>query len=198
MRPPLSSDIRKFMTRPFAQLGWLIPMLLMFSGCAVNPFTESYVQSPDRVFDAKLASPVSKSAEVRLVKVADLTDEIVQSAGKQGYVLLGSSTVVRSTPVRESLVLSHAGEIGADLVFIAKTYSHSESGLASVSTYKPGTNSVSTTSGAISVYGNASSALANFNSTTTTTSSGSIETTYVPTTFQFSRTTTWFFGRKNQ
>ncbi len=176
-------------------IGLVAAISAWVAGCAVNPYTKNYTVNPDRIFGPNTASPVSKSENIRVVRIRELTSDLAEKTSKAGFTQLGVSTFTSAIMVRESQVLAHARKIGAELVLLEERYSHSENGLAGVTTYKPGTNVTTTTTGNVSVYGTTGTALANYGATTTTTSAGTIETTYVPATFHFVRYSASFYAK---
>src|SRR5439155_8177149 len=81
--------------------------------------------------------------------------------------------------VTESMIRAQARKIGADIVLYFSSYMGAEQGVAAVLNYTPGETYVSRSSGMISGarYGTAS-----YNGTITTTTPGTLTTSYVPVT----------------
>jgi serine protease Do len=160
-----------------------ILLLALLTGCA-NPYAKFYedlTKTWPRERQLRLLAPTNQP-ELRAAAPPRHEDEFRQLA-ERNYVPIGLAQFQGGKPTRKNL-LAQAHKVGADVVVYSSYLSHTEKGVERVSTYQPGQTYTTTTYGTAnaSAYGSGYNAFGygNYSGYTTTTSSGTVRTDFVP------------------
>ena len=159
--------------------------LALLAGCATNPFAQFYhdnmTQFPPEMQQRLL--PPSANPEIIVVAQSDAKVQ-ARHLMEKGFAALGFAGFKGSGKASRNNLTEQAKKVGADVVIYSSQYSHTERGVQAVSTYEPGQTYTTTSYGSATanIYGGRYNAYGygNYSDYTTTSSSGTVHTDYVP------------------
>jgi hypothetical protein len=167
----------------------------VFAGCA-NPYAKYYNDATFGYDAKKRASIQPLEGKPKVQRVPEVTASITDSLSKQGFIQLGFSEFTSTEDASPSQMAAHAKKIGAQYVFYSEKFSHAEQGVRAVPVYIPGQTSTTNTYGNANVWAPGHGSLyGSYSGTSTTTTPGTISTSYVPATFYHKTKTAFFYAR---
>lgn len=167
---------------------------ITFGACS-NPYAKYYHDATFGYDVKKRASIQPLEGKPELRRLPAVTAKIVDSLAKQGFVQLGFSEFTNTEDANRSQMTAHAKKIGAQYVFYSEKFSHAEQGVRPVPIYVPGQTSTTNTYGNANVWApGQGSAYGSYSGTSTTTTPGTISTTYVPATFYHKTKSAFFYA----
>lgn len=166
----------------------IIPCILMgasfLTGCATNPFAQYYQTYTNQWPVAVQQRLLPTAANPQIVNVAPAnTREEARRLLERNMICVGFSSFHGGAAKQQQLV-EQAKRVGADVVLFVSQYSHTEQGVRPVLNYHPGETYTTTEHGTANanIYGSGGYAYGSgtYSGYSTTTSSGTFDTQYVP------------------
>jgi len=169
------------------------------TGCATNPvaqFYQDYTKQMSVAFKQRILPP---SGDPQFVAVAEAEYKTkVHQYEEQGYVLVGGAAF-QGPAITQSQLIEQAKAVGADIVFFSSELSGTQQGVRPIITYQPGQTYNTSEFGTVNAnaYGSGgyASGFGTYSGSSTTTSSGTYNTQYVPYQYSVYRTSTAFWRK---
>lgn len=170
----------KTSTSPRPALGLVLLATIMF-GCQ-NPYEQYYTNDVRPGFERWLV-PHKGETQFYTASAAEWNSSI-DALVRRGYTVVGRTDFQANAKDYSSGLRAKAKEVQADIVLTGSAYIGTQTGVIPLMTYKPGPTYTTTTNGQVNAtaYGSGGWAQgsANYSGTSTTTSSGTFDTNYVP------------------
>ena len=162
-----------------------LTLLLLATGC-VNGFSKFYVPNPRLAATARFFQPYSGTTEV--YQSGDMKGD-AERLVQRGYSLLGTSDFHGAGKVTREQLLAQAKEVGADIVLSASAFQGTREVAVPIVNYTPGAVATTTSNGTVNANAYASNGASAYGTATyhgysTTRTSGTVNTQFVPMTVE--------------
>ena len=167
----------------FRYIPFVCGVLLALCGCQINPYTQYYTSVIPPRETAQLL-PYSGHTDFKSIPTSDWKAG-VEKLMSMGYAYLGYASFEAGAKDFGPQLREKAKELGADVVLVSSSFARNVSGVMPLLNYQPGQVATTYSSGqananafnnrGTSVYGTA-----NYSGQSTTTTSGTFSTNYVP------------------
>lgn len=182
--------------RTLHQLLTLVFLALFVAGCQ-NPYTQFYTTNIPPGYERRLYPHTGETQYVSAP--SDDLQSSVRNLTLRGYIPIGQASFEAGAADYSSSLRAKAKEVQADIVLVSSSYARTQSGIMPLMSYQPGQVSTTYNSGRVNAtaYGSGGYAqgTATYSGTSTTTSSGTMQTSYVPYSVQRNNYDAVFFRR---
>lgn len=171
-------------------------LVLTFSGCAKNGFTEFYhpIYTQEEIQESSSYVETCTEATVRSIPTGESMKTTQFNMFEKGYVIIGYSLFSSTNTHGEKEARVQGKKVGACIILIGKEYKNTENTTIAMPSYTPGSTSTTTHYGTV----NSGGSYGNYQGSSTTQTYGTSSTQYVPVSMnRFSYIGSFFIKIKN-